>query len=121
MEGSFYMRYYPWEITQRDQTYNVMYVRGLPLLNFDTLLRQSKLDSILNTLLTCFDTSVFNNLFTPFHTHFIRFRYDLLSSIIISYTFECIRVHLNCIKSESKIRCPILIGSKVYQSSARDD
>ncbi len=33
-------------------------------------------------------------LFTPFHTHFIQFRYDFLSSIIIWYTFECIEVYL---------------------------
>ncbi len=46
----------------------------------------------------------------PFHTHFIWFGYyDLLSSIIIWYLFEWIKVYLihvwvyqNCIKSKSK-------------------
>ncbi len=60
-------------------------------------------------------TSVFWYLFTPFHTHFIQFRYDFLSSInhyLIHFwvyqnvfdTIECINsVHQKWIKT----RCPI--------------
>ncbi len=81
-----------------------------------------------------FDTSVFDT----FSRHFIQFRYDFLSSIIIWYTFGCINVYLihfwvyqnfvfNTLLSVSKLykkwiktRWPILISSKyVHQSSAR--
>ena len=102
-----------------------------PCLNFDALLSQSKLDKRLNTFLTCFwYINTIYDTFSAFHTHFIQFRYDFLSSIIIWYTFECIKVyliylltvsvHLIYLLSVSKLyqkwiktRCPTLIGSKV--------
>ena len=79
-----------------------------PRLNFDTLLSRSKLDKRLHILLTCFwYISIWY--FHVIHTHFIQFRYDFLSSFIIWYTFEYIKVHLiyfwvyqNCIKNKSK-------------------
>ena len=79
-------------------------------LNFDTLLRQSKLNRRLNTLLTCVWYISIWYLFTPFHRHFIRFRYDFLSSSLFDtllsvskciwlsvskctwYKFECIKI-----------------------------
>ncbi len=59
-----------------------------------------------------FDASVFWYLFTSYHTHLIRFRYDFLSSITIWYTFECIKVYLmhfwvhQNYQKWIKIRCP---------------
>ncbi len=45
-------------------------------------------------VLTCWYISIWH-LFTPFHTtHFIHFRCDFLSSLIIWYTFECIKAWL---------------------------
>ena len=69
----------------------------LPWLNFDTLLRQSKLDRRLNSLLSCFWYISIWYFFAPFHTHFIRFIFYLWYSIInhiIWYTFESIKVYL---------------------------
>ena len=76
-----------------------------PWLNFVTLLSKSKLDKRLKyTSEMC----LIHQFFMPFHIHVIQFRYDFLSSIIVWYTFECIKVYLihiwvhqNCIKSES--------------------
>ena len=95
--------------------------KGLPTLTelwytFEPL----KIGQKINTLLTCF-------WYIGIDTHFIQLRYDFLSSIIIWYTLECIKVQsvFDTLLSVStlyqkwinKIRCPILIVSKVYQSS----
>ncbi len=80
-----------------------------PWLNFDTLLSWSI--KIGPEIKYTFDMFLIHQYLipAPFHTHFIQFRYDFLSSITIWYTVECIKVYLinfwvyqNCIKSESK-------------------
>ncbi len=56
-----------------------------------------------DTLLTCFWYISIWYFFTTVHTHFIQLRYDFLSSIIIWYIFECIKVYLIHLLSVSKL------------------
>ena len=98
-----------------------------PWLNFDTHLSRSKLDEITYTFDMLFDKSVY--LFTPFHTQcvlHISCNLDMISyhqSFWIHfwvYQSVLAKLYQKWIKTRSRTRCPILIGSKVYQSSARD-
>ena len=74
-------------------------------------------------------------LFTIFHTHFLQFKYIIIWYLRPIYLLVSVLIHFwvyqsvfDTLLSVSKLyqkwikrRCPILIGSKVYQSSASDN